>query len=485
MSSHTQHGEVWWYVSWGTMACISVLNTLAHLPVVSGPVGSVASFLLIALSIVQIRREQPFLSKLELSLIPIALVLFAFAQVTQSLRKPSSNRGHDFGAYYVAGKLMAESPAESPYRIPLYSDGRMQFIAPVDPGSSWHAAETHYHVASSMPFIYPPLLAVMLKPLSRLSFEAGYQLWKALSVSLLLAGVALALSLGGIHVTRRLSLVLGVALFSYSPFTYDVLLGQTGTLLLFLLSASVWLMARGRTALSAFSFAFATLIKLTPVLAIPVLVLHRRWRWLACYVVWISGLLAYSVWQSSWQIHRQFWQEVLPSIGCGASVCVNYSAVAFVQELFLGTVPDTMEKAILLPPHACNVSRLVALAIYGWMLVRLYRRRSDANPVRDVIVMLLLGLAISPISWWHHFTVALLPFIYLIGRNSRRQKGLLTLLILAVGTNVISLVLFLTNQHAIQLVLASIVPILTIALSYRAFNAPALEHTRDAAPQLV
>lgn len=473
-----------WYVVWGAMACISVVNALAHFAIVSGRVGLLLSFLLIALASVQMTRQQSFLSKTERSVIPIALIIFGFAQVTQSLRNPSTNRGHDFGAYYVAGKLMAETPAQSPYRIPLYSDGRMQFMVPVAPDSSWHAAEAHYHVASSMPFIYPPLLAVMLKPVSRLSFEAGYQLWKAMSVALLLAGVLFALNLGGILLTRRLMLVLGVALFSYSPFTYDVLLGQTGTILLFLLSASVWLMARGRTALSAFSFAFATMIKLTPLLIVPALVLHRRWRWLAWYVGSIAALMAYSVWRSGWQIEREFWKDVLPSIGCGASVCVNYSAVAFVQELFLGTVPDTMERPILLPPHACTVSRLVALAIYVWMLVRLYRRRTDADPVRDTIVMVLVGLAVSPISWWHHFTIALLPFIYLWGRDAIRQKDLLTLIILAVGTNVVSLVLFLTNQHAIQLLLASIVPILTIALAYRAFNAPALEHTRDAAPQL-
>lgn len=482
MRQHAHREELGWYVTWSAMASISVIHALSHF--FSGRFGLVVSLLLVTVASVQRTREQLYLSKRERALIPFVLIIFGFAQVIQSLSNPLANRGRDFGAYYVAAKLMAEIPPQSPYRIPLYSDGRMQFIVPVAPDSSWHAAESHYQVAASMPFIYPPLLAVMLKPLSRLSFETGYQVWKALSACLVLAGVALALNLGGVDLTRRLALILGVGLFSYSPLTYDILLGQTGTIILFLLSISIWLMARGRTTLSAFSFALATLIKLTPVLAIPVLVLHRRWRWLASYALSIAALLAYSVWQSNWQLQHQFWQNVLPSIGCGASVCVNYSTVAFVQELFLGMVPDTMQNPILLPPHACTLSRLVALAVYLWMLIRLYRKKIDADPVRDLVVMVLVGLAVSPISWWHHFTLALLPFLYLWGRDAGQERHLLILITLAVGTNVVSLLIFVTDHHGLQLILASIVPLLTIAVAHRAFAAPSLEYARDPGSRL-
>lgn len=484
MSEQLRRDELLRYLTWGGMACISVVNTLARLPFISGRTGLVVSFLLVALAIRQMPRESPFLPKTKQSLIPIVLIIFGFAQITQYLRHPSSNRGHDFGAYYVAGKLLAENPAQSPYWIPLYPDGRMQFIAPVSPDSRWHAVESRYHVSSSMPFIYPPLLALLLKPVSRLSFESAYQIWKAISVSLLLAGVALALSLAEIPITRTLLLVFAVALFSYSPFAYDVLLGETGTFILFLLSISLWLLVRGRTALSAFSFALATLIKLTPILVLPVFVLHRRWKWLAWYLSSLAALMAYSIWQSGWPIQRQFWLAVLPSIACGASVSENYSGVAFVQELFLGRVPDTLANPILLPPHACTVSRLVALAIYVGMLARLYRRRIDADPVRDSVVMVLVGLAVSPISWWHHFTVALLPFLYLSNKDTGKLSGLLTLLTMAVGTNVIPLVLFLTEQHEMQLVLASIVPFLTIVIAFKAFSPPGKEQGHEFLPEL-
>jgi hypothetical protein len=459
-----------WYVTWAVMACNAVTTTLTHVAWLGAGPGLITSAVLISAAALQIARGCPFLSEVEGAAVPIALVLFGFAQGTQALRNPGANRAIDFGAYYVAGKLMAETPAQSPYRIPLYADGRMQFIVPASPDSQWQAAASHYHVATSMPFIYPPLVAVLLKPMARLSFDLGYLAWKAMSVTLLLAGLAFALQVSGIPLTRRLAVVLEVGIFSSSPILYDILLGQTGAVLLFLLSVSVWLLVRGHTALSALSFALATLIKLTPLLAIPILVLHRRWRWLGWYAVSVTVLAGYSIWESGWELQRQFWREVLPSIACGASVCQNSSVVAWVQELFLGSVPTTMDKAVVLPAMACTVSRLVAFAVYCAMLVRFYRQRIAGDAARDLVVMVLVGLAVSPITWWHHYTIALLPFLYLWGRGLPRQRGLLAFTMLTVGTNLFVLATGLVEQHAIQLMLAAVVPMLTLTLAFRALS---------------
>lgn len=465
------------------MACIAFVNTVARVGVLSGGRGLILSAALIALTVLQITRGYSFLSEREKTLVPIALVLFGFAQTTQTLRNPGPSRAIDFAAYYVAGKLMAETPARSPYLIPFYADGRMQFIVPALPESAWQAAASEFHVTTSMPFIYPPLVAVMLRPLSHLSFEAGYLVWKGLSVILLLAGIGFALSVSGIALTRTMVVVIAVGVFSYSPVSYDILLGQTGAVLLFLVSGSVWLMVRGRTAVSALGFGLATLIKLTPVMAVPVLVMHRRWKWLGWYAVWLAVLMGYSVWQGGWGIQQQFWREVLPSISCGASVCQNNSGVAWVQELFLGRVPETMDKPILLPAMACAVSRLVAFGIFCLALVRLYKRRIDREPVRDIVAMVLVSLAVSPISWWHHYTVALLPFFYLWGRSRDGQNGLLALITLAVGTNLVVLALWLTGQHALQLMLAGVVPLLTIAVALRALRCPAINNASELATQ--
>jgi hypothetical protein len=202
-------------------------------------------------------------------------------------------------------------------------------------------------------------------------------------------------------------------------------------------------------------------------MAVPVLIFHRRWRWLAAYASWMAVLLGISVWQAGWASHLQFWHQVLPSISCGTPVSQNSSIVAYVQELFLGRVPDWLNTPSTLPPHACAVSRLVALALCVLIYIRLYLRHSDADITRDLAIVPLLGIAISPISWWHHYTMVLLPLLYLWCKMPDKGNRTLLALFLAVATNVFGLSLVLTQSHVAQLILASIVPCLTITLVYR------------------
>ena len=82
--------------------------------------------------------------------------------------------------------------------------------------------------------------------------------------------------------------------------------------------------------------------------------------------------------------------------------------------------------------------------------------------------MILVSLVISPISWWHHYTIALLPFIYL-WCTMRRESGtdlLLLASVLVVGTNVAGFGVQLSGNHVAQLTFAAIVPLLTLALAY-------------------
>jgi hypothetical protein len=285
-------------------------------------------------------------------------------------------------------------------------------------------------------------------------------------VLLLGRAVRLSLKLGGIHIGRKLALMLGVGLFSYFPVGDSLFMGQVDCLILFLLAAGVWLLKKNQPSLSALSFATATLIKLTPVLAVPVLVFHRRYKWLAAYAAWMCSLSVFSLYQAGWTAHRLFWQVVLPSISCGAPVCLNSSLVAYVQELFMGHVPYWGKPPLVIPPHACGVSRLVGFGVYVLFLGHFYCRRHQREIVRDLVVVTLLELAVSPIVWWHHYTIALLPFAYLWCKARDRGARTLTILFLLVGTNIVGYSLLLTENHMAQLILAAVVPGLTLMLVY-------------------
>ncbi len=105
------------------------------------------------------------------------------------------------------------------------------------------------------------------------------------------------------------------------------------------------------------------------------------------------------------------------------------------------------------------------------MLVRLWQHRIRRDLTRDLILTVLLGIAVSPISWWHHYTLALLPFLYLWSRmpytSDPTADRPLLLLFLAVGTNLVGFALTQTTTPAIQLALAAATPALTLAIVCR------------------
>jgi hypothetical protein len=460
-----------WLALWSAMLLVAAGNLLGYFSIHMGKSTLLASGLLAAAAGLQTMWGVSFLHRRDAGLAALMLVVFFVAQAMQCVRlmgPGAQNRGVDFSAYYLAGKLVSESPAQSVYHPSLFADGRMNLnlspAAPMD--TAWQAASIRYHAPFSAPFLYLPFCAVLMKPFALLSFASAYRIWSLLSVLLVVAATLLSLDVGGVKIYPRLALILCVGVFSFYPLLDNIFFGQMGCVILFLFATAVWLLARGRDWLSALCLAVATMIKLTPALVIPVLIFHRRWKWLAAYAVWLIALTAVSVQQAGWVAHMEFMHRVLPSMSSGAPICQNSSIMAVVQEWFMGRVPLSQDAPASLPPYASAVSRVVAFVVYAWMLLRCYRRRREEMIVSDLIAMALLGIVISPISWWHHYTLSLLPFLYLLGKRPARGNGLLLLLFFAVSTNIVGIFRILVTNHAIQLLLAPIIPALTIAAVY-------------------
>jgi hypothetical protein len=474
-----------WLLLWGALGLLSVVSTAIVLTgsarwiAISGRYGLLLGGMLAAGGAVQLARGVLFLSHKERALAGFVLVLFGSSQLDRGLMLGRvAPARYDFSAFYVAGRLAAESSPRRLYYQAVYPDGRISTVGAAD---GWTEVTRHYGVSEALTFVYPPLFAVLLKPIAHFSYSAAFGLWSFLTVVLTLASVWICTDLGGRRINLELGLILGVGLFSYAPFLQELVLGQTASLILFLGALGTWLLSRGRDWSSAFCFAVATMIKITPALAVPLLIMHRKWKWLGAYACWMAVLAGFSVWQMGWAAHEEFLHGVMPSVSCGITWFPNLSLGNYVQELFLGYAPTTLAQPTL-PPLACTVSKVAALAVFCGMMVRLYFCRRKENLVLHLALLQLLSLAISPITWGHHYVIALLPFVYLwcrLGESSRDY--LLLAMVLVVGTTLFAFVLPVIFSHA-TLVLGVIVPCLTVAFVYvessgRAFAAA----NRDAA----
>jgi hypothetical protein len=95
-------------------------------------------------------------------------------------------------------------------------------------------------------------------------------------------------------------------------------------------------------------------------------------------------------------------------------------------------------------------------------------RRREGDLVRDLVLVTLLGIVVSPVSWSHHYTIALLPFLYLWCKMPEKGSRALLALFLVIGTSIVGIVQFATTSHPVQLMLAAIIPGLMIAVTYQA-----------------
>ena len=443
-----------WYGVWGAMGVVAFASAMIaangspSAVAIEGRYGLVLSVLLVAVATVQLARGMSFLLEKETALAAVVLVLFGFAQLGHYLMSgPSAGAGVDFATYYTVGREVAQRRFGDMYNLPLYPDGRIDL--------------------RTFPFIYPPLFAVLMRPFTFLSVRNAYFLWNCVDLLLIAASCWMVLGLGGKKLSLRRALMLSVGVLSFYPLIHELHLGQVGGWILFLWTGSGWLLARNRIWFSALCFAAATMIKLTPVIAIPLFVFHRKWKWLAAYSCWLLVLLVFCVWQVGWAVHKEFVGQVLPSISCGAPVFQNASLFGFVQELLLGRVFRVEEQPPTIAPVVCMVAKAVALVMYAVVMVRFYLVHREEGVVRQLVLAILLSLVISPISWWQHYVLSVAPLIFLwdVMRETGRNLLLMTMA-LVIGTNLIGFALMLSSNHAIQLVLAGIVPCLMLASVY-------------------
>ena len=461
--------KVLWCLLWGVLGLLSVVSTAVVLTgsarwiAFSGRYSLLLGCMLGAVAAVQLARGVPFLSRKERALAGVVLALFGSSQLDRGLMLGRvAPARYDFSAFYVAGRLAAESPPGRVYYQAVYPDGR---ISTVGAKEGWTEVTRHYGVSQALTFVYPPFFAIMLKPFGYFSYGAAFGLWSLFTVVLTLAAVWICMDLGGRRIDVKLGLILSVGLFSFAPFLQELVLGQVASLILFMGALGIWLLSRGLHWSSAFCFAVATMIKITPAVAVPLLILHRKWKWLWAYACWMAVLTGYSIWQKGWGAHYEFLHEVMPSVSCGITWFVNLSLTNYVQEICLGYAPMTLSQSTL-PPLVCAISKAVSLAVLCGSLIRFYIYRSNENLVLHLALIMLLTLPISPITWGHHYVIALLPFLYLwcrLGESSRDY--LLLAMVLVVGTTLFAFVLPVIFSHA-SLVLGAIVPCLTVAFVY-------------------
>ena len=288
---------------------------------------------------------------------------------------------------------------------------------------SWYANPAQH----LWPFTYTPLAAWVIAPLTWMSYQSA--------TVLLIVATPLCAAVTTYAVLRRLGVgswmahtlspwLALIGVIALEPFPKTMEYAQVNAILMALVAVDLFLVpqrSRWRGALSG----LAAAIKLTPAVAILVLLARREWRaaaTMAGSAVGLTLLAALAAPTESWEFFTSaMWDP-------GRAGFADYSGNQNLKGAIARGLP---ESAWNLTWAVCSLLAVVA----AWLLCRRLDRLRGAGdaaegPGQDdglvlslqISVVMVLGLLISPISWSHHW-VWCLPALMSVAAATWRWRS--------------------------------------------------------------
>ena len=345
------------------------------------------------------------------------------------------NRGYDFRMYYSTALALRDNGAANIYDLNVI-----------------RAVAIAHHISPPLQdYPYPPLLAVLLIPVTILPFDSAAILWVIVNLVLWLAVAALLIDLArqvsgpeisaaenanSVNWIRGKQLVLGAAVLflvlTYDPIGQGISLGQINVLLVFLLLLVPWLMRKGHLSLAGVALGLAIWLKVYPVVLLIYYIARGDWKTVRA-TLWTVALIAVGM---------------VPVIGLGGvlstwHVLVNGGGAAqFYHNESLMRVPLWIDVAFggTPGPLAGVIGYFLCALVAGafatgmYFVWRRWRTVSHAEASDDSTTLLGYAWALStmvlaaPLTWEHYDTWLLPPIIlclyFLVFRRVQGWRGI-------------------------------------------------------------
>jgi|SRR5579864_1988753 len=314
----------------------------------------------------------------------------------------------DFPHYYIAAKMAALGPQHLLY-YPARSS-KEAGLSKISTDTEWNQLAHSCGLRDTLHFSAPPEVALLLMPIGKLPFQQAYLAWTVFSELCFFAAICVCLKLCGAF-TPMTVLVCTFAGFAFQPVVLTFEKGQFGTVLLLLWSLGTLLASRKKDTASALMFALATIIKLTPALALGVFVMRRRWRWLAAYALWMTIILGLGMASSGLENHRIFLNK-MKTLSSGVAGPYNYSLTGIVQNAYYHTVPNNEQMLDDTPVSVQALNKLLGLGVYFSAIVMLWKMNEE-DITFDLVTASFLVLLIAPFTWRHYYALEVLPLIFM------------------------------------------------------------------------
>jgi hypothetical protein len=308
----------------------------------------------------------------------------------------------DFGAYYLAARAL--------------SNGESPFDAQVAARLAAGAGVTHHS-----PYIYPPLLALALRPLAVLPYSAAAAVWFVLSVGALLA--ALCLLRPVVELPWRIYGWVCAAACFLPPVHHTLQHGQINHVLLLLIVAGALGGAR-----QAGWLGIAAALKIFPATLAVVYALSGRSA-AGIAMVGSAAILMLASALVEPAAMAEFLQRVGPQLAAERRLAPNNQSLdAVLARLFEAHWFVTpIVEAPVVGRIASRIGATVVIGLTLWALVAVRRADGAVVHLGRFSLVLAATLIVSPIVWDHYYVLLFLPIAVLYRGSGDRVVQLLLL----------------------------------------------------------
>jgi Glycosyltransferase family 87 len=348
------------------------------------------------------------LERVCLVLLGLVFVASALQAGLEIVRSQGSQR--DFRVYFIAASMIRNH--EGSHIYDQAADGADPQLTWADPNTLFAQRARKLGVDEVRLYVYPPLLADMLVPLTSLRLASAEHAWLLLNAIFILAATLILARMISPHRVRWFWPPLFVAVLLFRPTLDCLLLGQITILLLLLQVAGLYFYLQSRTFPAALMFAVMTVIKITPLIVVVPLLAFRDWKQLRAFVLALAALLIGLCFVNGEGLLRQYVEHVVPSMSTG---------VVSVQNRNLGTALQiAWQRTDQLPAlRSINLlGKLLSLAVicYAGWLSRGTPKSDFARKTTVLMLFFLLGCCLAPVAWRHSYVLAAPALAVLVGK---------------------------------------------------------------------
>jgi len=286
-----------------------------------------------------------------------------------------------------------------------------------------------------MLYLYPPLLADILAPISKVPANLAALIWRLFNLALVFLSVQLLARMLRVPFLSFEFAVMTLAAYSFFPISEAIFAGQISVVMLALWTVGIVAYSRDRIILSAAAFALATAFKVTPILIVPLFFIWKDRRWLISYVAFSLGLVAAMVGLNG--IHNvTVYPSVLSAMGGGIPAEANKTLSSLANWVYFGRVfpPEPALAEMPQRPYGLLIAaKAISGAFYLLCLYLVWRGRLIGRSYRtEAIATFALIITIaSPVSWRHAYCAVFITLAIFWARALRSSSRSLHTVLLA------------------------------------------------------